>query len=901
MLTIFLAIILLVSGSDAACADPISAAIVGVIGLTGTAATVGTAVLDIGLSIGLSWAAQKLTGKNRTASTRGQSLNLQISTNPYRKFPVGVVGIAGDLDYWHLSGNKNDVLRMLVVLGDLECDSLDASRIFVDGKLQTIDGDGYVSGYNQKLRITFHNGNPNQAADAGTMSSSEGRWTADDVGKHICYVAISASYDDKLFPSGIPQIVFTLKGAKLYDWRKDTTNGGSGSHRWADPSTWEFSDNPIVALYSVLRGIAPGGVPLIGMGVPAAALRLSDFTAAANACDETVALAAGGTEKRYRLSAVFDTSMTNRDIIETILASCAGELIESCGIYRPMVGVAQTSVATLSDKDLIVTQPFQTDPKRPRPELFNAVYGSYSDPSNAFNAAPLPNRTSSDDEAEDGGQRRPQTLELACVTSRTQAQRIMEIARRRARRQIIASCTLRSRWFVLEPGDWITLNSDRRGYSSRTFEVQTVKIYRDLTSDVVLREVDAGIDDWTTGDELPDNQATDLPSGGPSFSTVTGLEITTIILKPEDDSPLQYPALAFQWDAVTDQTVISLDVEYRRVGDTTAIADTILDPSTGGVWNAIKGVQGGATYEGRLRPVTAPSRATNWTSWVTATAATDPQVVSTSLLALDGTPPNTITPEMMDAQSRYLISLVAETDGVIGAVEQRVKEVADRLNDSSEATIRALMAGDNNTTDIRQERIQRVTATDALAKQITTVESKLNNEVGAQITQIIQAYTAADSVLAQEIDTVASALGDNVSAVSVLVESVDGIKSQFTVMLNENGHIVGVVDLSQENGSSSFTVEAGKFLVALTGTSGGDPVPVFAIQSVNGSPKLALRGDMLADGSISARHINAATISTLYISDPGNTYYWDFATGRQGNTNGKTLFDMKNGRLLLAP
>lgn len=196
---------------------------------------------------------------------------------------------------------------------------------------------------------------------------------------------------------------------------------------------------------------------------------------------------------------------------------------------------------------------------------------------------------------------------------------------------------------------------------------------------------------------------------------------------------------------------------------------------------------------------------------------------------------------------------------------------------------------------IRQERTQRVTATDALAKQITTVESRLNNEVGAQITQIIQAYTAADTALAQEIDTVASALGENVSSVSVLFESVNGIKSQFTVMLNENGHVVGIVDLSQENGSSSFTVEAAKFLVALTGASGGDPVPVFAIQNVNGSPKLALRGDMIADGSISARHINAATISTLYISDPGNTYYWNFATGSQGRTDGTFLIDMSDG------
>lgn len=870
----------------------IAGAIAGVIGIGGA---FGEAIVEIGLAVGLSWAAKKIAPKPKTGSTRGQSLNLQIATNPYRKVPIGKVGTAGDLTYWQLSGDNNDVLEMVVALGDLPCDSLDHSSVFIDGKQHTIDDNGHPDGASPgiatKLTFIFRNGDPGQSVPTNLKNDSDGRWTDTEVGNNVCYVVVRAIYDDKTFPSGIPQVVFTLNGAKLYDWRKDSTNGGSGSHRWADPSTWEFSDNPIVALYSVLRGIAPGGVPLIGMGVPAAALRLSDFTAAANACDETVALGAGGTEKRYRLSAVFDTSMTNRDIIETILASCAGELIESCGIYRPMVGVAQSSVASITDADLIVTQPFQSDAKRPRTELFNAVYGSYSDPNNGFNEAPLPNRTSSDDEAEDGGLRLPQTLDLACVTSRTQAQRIMEIARKRARRQLIVSCTLRARWFTLEPGDWITFNSDRRGYTDRVFEIQTIKVNSDLTSDVTMREVDAGIDDWSTSDELADDTATDLASGGPGFSTITGLEITTVTL--EGDGGLQYPALAFQWDAVTDATVLSLNVEYRKSGDTAAISDTILEPSTGGVWLATKGIQGGVTYEGRLMPVTAPTRATEWTSWVTATAATDPQVVSTALIAVDGTPPNTITPEMLDAQTRFKIGLVAAVDTVLGSVSNRDKEVSDRLKSASEAAIRALMAGDNNSTDIRLERTQRLTDREAFAQQILTIQAQLNVDVAAQFNQIIQAYTSADSALASDIATVSTALYGNIATVTVLSESVDGVLSSLTFALNENGAVVGLIDFAQENGVSALNFDIGSLLVSLNNVDGGDPVPVFGIAMVNDSPKIALRGDMVADGSITVQKLNAASIATLYISDPDNTYFYNFAAGQQGATDGTFLIDMK--------
>jgi hypothetical protein len=46
------------------------------------------------------------------------------------------------------------------------------------------------------------------------------------------------------------QLNFTarIRGRKLYDPRKDSTAGGSGTHRLATPSTWEYSDNPSLAL-----------------------------------------------------------------------------------------------------------------------------------------------------------------------------------------------------------------------------------------------------------------------------------------------------------------------------------------------------------------------------------------------------------------------------------------------------------------------------------------------------------------------------------------------------------------------------------------------------------------------------------------------------------------------------
>ncbi len=63
-----------------------------------------------------------------------------------------------------------------------------------------------------------------------------------------------------------------IGGRALYDPRKDSTAGGSGSHRLATPSTWEYSDNPSLAYADWLASTVYGaGEPVDWASVPAAA------------------------------------------------------------------------------------------------------------------------------------------------------------------------------------------------------------------------------------------------------------------------------------------------------------------------------------------------------------------------------------------------------------------------------------------------------------------------------------------------------------------------------------------------------------------------------------------------------------------------------------------------------
>jgi hypothetical protein len=823
--------------------------------------TVGAAIAEIAIGVGLGYAAKKLMPKpkssasDRSAVEGGRTLTLTLDTNAPRQVIFGRAATAGSLVYWQTAGANNAVLQMVVALADHECHAL--AGLWIDGKECSWNSSTKeVEGYGANLKVRFYNGTATQTVDTGVRDASGGGWTDDETGHNVCYAVVEATYDETLFQGGIPQIIFVVDGAKLYDPRFDTSVGGDGDQRWADQSTWVFSRNSAVIAYNVLRGFSAGGKPLLGLNAPADAIRLSDYEAAANICDEDVNLLAGGSEPRYECGIVVTlTGQPNREALEAVIASMAGDVICCAGIYRIIAGAARSSVATISDDDLIVAEPFTSEPRMSRAELTNAVMGSFSDPSRGYNMVPLPPRTSSEDETADGGIRLAQSIELGAVHSRTQGQRIMEMLRKRARRQLRASFTLRSRWFGLEVGDWITVNSTRRGYSSKVFEIEGFKRNPDLTSTPLLREMDSGVDDWSTSDELADDTSNDLPPAGPTLTSVSDLNVDAVVITGSGAS--QMPGLMATWTAITDPTVVAIRIEYRKVGDTVAQEKRVEQPGSGQhTWT--EGIQGGLDYEIRAIPVTVPERAVDWTGWVQTTDATDPLTVDVAAEV----PPDTITKEMLDPQARLELDLVTQADGAFGSVQAGLTEAFRQIAIANETSVRGMVGARTNKVAILVEQTQRLTDKQAFAQQITTLQAALDN-TSAQI-QVEQTVRAeADSSLSSQITTVAGAVADQAASVVVIQEVINGIETRFGVAVNNNGQVIGLISLDGSPAGSTFTVVADKFLVALPDVTGGDAVPVFAIQNVNDSAKLALRGDMVADGSILARHIQAVTLSAI--------------------------------------
>lgn len=817
---------------------------------------IGEALIGLGLSFAMGAAARALTPKPKGADPA--PIQLAIDSDYPREVAVGYALTAGSLVYHQVYGNKNKNLQLVIALSDAP--SLSLEQVYVNGELKSWNsGTGIVDGFDSKLKITLFNGSQTSAPSV-LVDNSDGNWTSDDCYRNGTWALVELTKDDKKFPGGIPRFQFVLKGMKLYDPRKDTTVGGSGSHRWDNQSTWEWSDNPALLWYLARRGYVVNGERIFGSRTPSSVIPVADVIAAANACDQTVSLAAGGTEKRYRIGGMFSAAPGAGETIRAILAACAGKEIDSGGVIKLHVGVTRSTVADLTDDDILVGVDATMTPKRPANELINAVFGSYADPAQLYARTALPPRISSTDETADGG-RFDATFDLGYVQSQTQGQRVMEILRRTERQQLTFDVPVRARHCALEAGDWITFSSDRFGWVSKTFEVVQVQVAPNFDTLLQLQETSSTVYDWTTGDELDVTDPSDLPGAEPPDAdiSVTAL-VTTTLIAPDDT---QRPGLTLTWTPPDDTTIDDLLIQYRQVGSGATPMEVIVKDPESGQYTWTSQVQSGITYEARVLAITSPPRPADWSSWVTASGETDIHITALALTVPDGAIPI----DKLDEQAAFELGLVTAVDAGLGSLPNLQNAVDEYMAQLGQAL------GD------AQLGIQRVR--DELYAEANGARAEVATE------RIVRATET--SALAARIDSVSTTVGTNTTTVQEIAASVDGLRGQWGVQIDSNNRVVGLIRLDGSSDGSAFTIVADRFLVAQPGVDGGDPFPMFAIANVNGTPRVTINGDLVADGGIAARSLAVSFLSAIaadlgevtagkLTSADGNSY-WDLDTG----------------------
>jgi hypothetical protein len=130
--------------------------------------------------------------------------------------------------------------------------------------------------------FNLHHGSALQTADPMLTASISSKWTAAHKLNGIAYIAASFEFDSKAMFQGVPQLTVVVKGKKLYDPRKDTTYGGTGSHAFGTASTYEWSDNPSLCLLDYMTNDE------YGKGLAAADINMTTFQDAADDCDSLV-------------------------------------------------------------------------------------------------------------------------------------------------------------------------------------------------------------------------------------------------------------------------------------------------------------------------------------------------------------------------------------------------------------------------------------------------------------------------------------------------------------------------------------------------------------------------------------------------------------------------------------
>jgi hypothetical protein len=172
----------------------------------------------------------------------------------------------------------------------------------------------------------------------------------------------------------------------------------------------------------------------------------------------------------------------------------------------------------------------------------------------------------------------------------------------------------------------------------------------------------------------------------------------------------------------------------------------------------------------------------------------------------------------------------------------------------------------SNTAAITTEASVRASADSALATSITTLTATVNNNAIASSAAITNEQTAranADSALASSISTLSTTVNGNTNSISTLSQSIDGVRAQWSVQINQNNQVTGLLRLDAGANTSTFTVLADRFIVANPNTP-ANTLQLFTTGSLAGAPgQVGVDAFFILDGTIVARHIAVDTLSAI--------------------------------------
>ncbi|HEY8948443.1 MAG TPA: hypothetical protein VIM56_06125 [Rhizomicrobium sp.] len=569
-----------IAATTPAYADPVSGLIVAAlstIGVSTTIAAVNTFLISSALALGATYVQKAVTGKPKQG-VGGSSGKIQTGGVLARSFIVGRGITGGKAVYFNTWGKvdktPNAYFTMVIALQDLPMTGL-VEFWMADTKC-TYDTSGVAEDWGYPVPEFHINGKDylwvkvydgtQTVADPWLVSQfgadPSRPYGANRVGYGVPYVVVTAR-DDPTIYSGFPTYKWVVDGIKVYDPRKDSTVGGSGTHRFGLYGTYEHSLNPKTIEYNLFRGLNWNGTWFYGLqNLNASRLPLSAWFAAMNECDREIALAGGGTVAQFQCGGEITVDTPTADLVDELNKSCNGRTAEIGGIYKPWVGAAGSAVLTFTDDDVITTEKQSDTPFPSLDQTINGMTGSYPEPAAAYAAKDAPPLYNPDLEAADNNRRLTADVSYNMVPFGEQVQRLMKSGSADARKFRNNAVVLGPSAFGIEPVvDFARWTSPRRGYENKLMSIEGVTIAANLGIGLVVKEVDPSDYDWDPDEDYSTPNHGSLIRVRPPAQTLAGFSVEGVAIP--GDGGRQKPAIRLHWDPDQDdidgvQYIVSL-------------------------------------------------------------------------------------------------------------------------------------------------------------------------------------------------------------------------------------------------------------------------------------------------------------------------------------------------------
>lgn len=386
--------------------------------------------------------------------------------------------VSGPVGFNNVTGNENQFLHFTIPLAGHEVHEM--SDIWLDDRVITTSqwpwaGDGSNGEVNNTSLLYGKNtpgaafglkyGTVNQTAN-GSLVADFSEWTNNHRGREIAWVWCKFILGDKttkIWEGGPPQnIRVKIKGKKVYDPRKDSINGGSGTHRLADSTTWEWSDNPILCTVDYIRDAD------LGMGLSDDLFDWAEVIAEANYCDALVNVP-DGTEKRYTCNGTLLTTVEHRDNIRSLLSSFNGRFTFMQGKLHITAARYILPTKTIDETWLAGDVAAQSGPAKS--DRFNTIKAIYTDAANFYKRTETAELSGTTYINRDGGEILNRELLLEFTKSNTMAQRITLYQLQQTDDQL--TVTLKCNYKALQLGmhEFVNLNISQWGWTNKLFRV----------------------------------------------------------------------------------------------------------------------------------------------------------------------------------------------------------------------------------------------------------------------------------------------------------------------------------------------------------------------------------------------------------------------------------------------